>query len=141
MTSNTPSPRIRPWSVAGMTASPAGMISPSSEASEADLCLAGSAGELIGVDVAVAPGRGLRRHFSRRQLGDDLRRQPQRIDQLAVGKPWMHLDAVDGGGQLVAGEGLVLDLSRFGAIQGVGTRRAKACDVKQCRALADLLVG
>ena len=53
----------------------------------------------------------------------------------------MHREAVDGHGGGSCVEVLILDAAHVTAINGVGEIRAKARDIKEGSALADLLVG
>jgi hypothetical protein len=97
-------------------------------------------GDLVGVDVALELLGGLGGQRVGRERGDNLRRQAQRIDQLPLGPPRMHLHAAHGQDHLERAERLVLELAQIRAVEGVGAARAEARDVEQRRALADLLV-
>ena len=94
----------------------------------------------VRVDEALAAARRLRRQAIVGQRRDDLRREPERVDELAGRLPGVNLDPGDADDRLVGAERLVLKLAEVRAIDRVRAERAKTLDVEQLRALADLLV-
>ena len=71
---------------------------------------------------------------------DDLGRQVQRVDQLALGLSWMDRDALDVHVRLVRRERLVDDLAELGAIERIGDVSLQVLAQIAMDAAADLFV-
>ena len=67
---------------------------------------------------------------ARRQRGDDLARQPDRVDELALGRARVRVDAADRDDDLLGVERLVLDLAEIGAVERVGAAAPNASTSK-----------
>ena len=107
---------------------------------EVDDGLLGAAGDLRGMDEALALLGRLRRERVPRQARDQVGGELDRVDELSLGRAGMGRAAADRHGHLRRVERLGLDLAQLGAVERVGVAGAEALDVEVVSSARDLLV-